>query len=494
MRIPAWFPCVHLPFVLCCSDNPALFSAVATGRPVVALFVLAPAFWASHNEAHIKIDFILRSLAALAPLLSALSIPLVVRNAPGRRDIPATVVDTVRALDADTLFCNIEYELDETVRDRNVQDLLARDGVAMSVSDCQSVVAPHRIRTNDGKICHVFTPYKNKWIPIVASEPQLLDILPVPPPVQSPLSPRALEYAAQHTSIPTSVLRDDLRRRALADWPPGQHVAQSLLTDFLAHRSSAYKTDRDYPAKHAATSRLSTYLVSGAISTKMCVRYAVDANAGRLDSGNPGLVHWISELVWREFYRYILVAYPRLCKGQAFKLDTEHVAWSYDQTRFDAWCAGMTGYPIVDAAMRQLNTTGWMSNRGRMIAAMFLTKDLLIDWRWGEKYFAMHLIDGDFASNNGGWQWSASTGTDSQPYFRVFNPLLQSRKFDGAGDYIREFVPELRGLPPSAIHAPADVLSAAEFAKLGYPRPIVDHAAARLRCIEAFKKAAVLAG
>ncbi|RKP17893.1 DNA photolyase, FAD-binding/Cryptochrome, partial [Rozella allomycis CSF55] len=218
-----------------------------------------------------------------------------------------------------------------------------------------------------------------------------------------------------------------------------------------------------------------------------CLNEALIANKGLLDSGNEGAVTWISELCWREFYRHVLFHYPRVCMYQPFKLETKNIKWRDDPEGFEKWCKGETGYPIVDAGMRQLNKTGWMHNRSRMIAAMFLTKDLLIDWRKGEKYFMENLIDGDFASNNGGWQWSASTGTDSQPYFRVFNPLLQSQKNDPDGVFIKKWVPELKGLNKKQIHCPKDCLGASEFKKLNYPLPLVDHDMARKRAIDAFK-------
>ena len=193
---------------------------------------------------------------------------------------------------------------------------------------------------------------------------------------------------------------------------------------------------------------------------------------------------WISELCWRDFYKHILLGFPHVCRHQAFKRETDKLPWSHNEANFQAWCEGRTGFPIVDAAMRQLNETGWMHNRLRMITAMFLTKDLFIDWRLGERYFMQHLIDGDLSANNGGWQWSASTGNDAAPYFRIFNPFLQSKKCDPDGEFIRRFVPELAHLDAKRIHEPhakgVDV-------RLKYPKPIVDHAFARLDTLAYFK-------
>ena len=231
------------------------------------------------------------------------------------------------------------------------------------------------------------------------------------------------------------------------------------------------------------TSTLSPYLAAGVLSPRQCLRAAVEANRGRAGSGKMGVTTWISELIWREFYRHIVIGFPRVGMNRPFRLETDRLPWRYDEGQFQAWCAGRTGVPIVDAGMRQLAETGWMHNRVRMITAMFLAKDLFIDWRWGERHFMRHLVDGDFASNNGGWQWSASTGTDAAPYFRIFNPFRQSRRFDPKGDYLRRFVPELASVSAGEIHEPHRNVSL----RTDYPTPIVDHANARKQAIEAFR-------
>lgn len=209
----------------------------------------------------------------------------------------------------------------------------------------------------------------------------------------------------------------------------------------------------------------------------------MEANRGRAGSGRKGVTTWIGELIWREFYRHILIGFPQVCMNRPFRVETDRLPWRYDEGQFEAWCAGRTGVPVVDAGMRQLAQTGWMHNRLRMITAMFLTKDLFIDWRLGERHFMRHLVDGDFANNNGGWQWSASTGTDAAPYFRIFNPFNQSRRYDPTGDYIRRFVPELEGVSADDIHEPHKSKSLAT----DYPRPIVDHDAVRRGTIKAFQ-------
>ncbi|KAL2918606.1 DNA photolyase phr1 [Polyrhizophydium stewartii] len=473
-------------------DNEALSKACAAGRPVVALFVIAKGEWKHHDFAPIKVDFVLRNLRTLAQSLAKLNIPLVVRTADAVKDVRPVVLDVVSQIGAKKVFWNKELEIDESRRDARIAEDLTAAGVTVSVNNSQMVVLPDLVFTKDRSPYTVYTPYKNCWISVVDASPNLLDLIPVPDPVAAALPEIVANYAKEHSEIPDALdefpMPDELRKRAHAEWPAGERVAHERLVTFLEQRGARYKDERDFPAK-PSTSRLSTYQASGVISSKLCVRLAWEANHKRLATGQPGLVHWISEVVWREFYRYILVKFPRVCMNKPFKLETDRVAWSYDKEKFESWCEGKTGYPIVDAAMRQLNTTGWMHNRLRMIAASFLTKDLLIDWRWGEKYFMQNLIDGDFASNNGGWQWTASTGTDSQPYFRIFNPLLQSEKFDPEGVLIREFVPELAGLSNDVIHEPSRKLSSKQLARIGYPEPMVDHGAARNKCIAEFKRA-----
>lgn len=241
---------------------------------------------------------------------------------------------------------------------------------------------------------------------------------------------------------------------------------------------------------------MSHHLSVGSISVRKCLTEALNANNGLFDRGEEGIVTWISELAWREFYRNILFHFPQVCRGQPFQPITNRVKWrgrvpkedSDAEADFEAWKSGKTGYPLVDASMRCLAATGWLHNRLRMLTAMFLTKDLLIWWPRGEQHFMRNLVDGDFASNNGGWQWGASTGNDSQPYFRIINPTIQSEKFDPKSEFIRKWVPELRNLTEAKIHAPYVLLSQHDFKKLAYPKPIVDHPAARKRCLDAFMR------
>ncbi|MFN3237947.1 MAG: cryptochrome/photolyase family protein, partial [Pseudomonadales bacterium] len=263
--------------------------------------------------------------------------------------------------------------------------------------------------------------------------------------------------------------------------PTTEQAALEQLESFVAERGADYQKNRDLPALEG-TSRLSAALAVGLVSPVQCFHEAVAASDGDL-SKSQGLETWVSELIWREFYINVIYCWPDVCKGKAFRPETDAVAWRYDEKDFALWCEGKTGFPIVDAAMRQLNETGWMHNRLRMVTAMFLTKYLLIDWRWGEQYFMSHLVDGHFAANNGGWQWSASTGTDAAPYFRLLSPIRQGERFDPDGDFIKRFIPELKDVSSKALHKPG----CSELTETGYPAPMVDLKVAREACLAAFK-------
>lgn len=453
-------------------DNRALCQAAAeSDRGVVGVYIIASDAWRAHDVAACRVDFTLRTLAELSRSLAGHSIPLVVLTAASGADVPRLLLELATRARCDGLYFNREYEVDESQRDVVVTAAFEKSGRRVRAFDDQVILPPGAVRTGDGRFFTVFTPYKRAWLARLAergSSPLL------PPPRGQP------DIGVESTPPPARVSGFD----SPVDpglWPAGEAEALRRLKQFAAEKIARYKSDRDAPAIEG-TSTLSPYLAVGAISPRQCLAAAMKANGGRADGGRVGPATWISELIWREFYVHVLVGYPRVCMNRAFKPVTDRLAWRDDEAGFAAWCAGRTGYPIVDAAMRQLAQTGWMHNRLRMIAAMFLTKDLLIDWRRGERFFMRSLIDGFFASNNGGWQWSASTGTDAVPYFRVFNPASQSQQNDPEGAFIRRFVPELASLDAETIHDPPPLVRT----RLGYPEPIVDHAAARKRVMEAF--------
>ncbi len=470
----------------------ALSSRESVSAGAVALFVISPGQWKQHDYAACKVDMIVRTLKKLSASLLALNIPLRIGHAETFRNVPEVVLRVAQDCGCDGLFFNREYELDEAGRDSRTIDLCAKLGIKTFAYDDQVFAPPGSVRTGSGTYFTVFTPFKK-----ASFAKMLRDGIPSCVPVPKPLITRA--SFAQGGPIKADPVPDLVAgfesSVAPSRWPAGETHAREALALFTRERIIAYKDGRDFPAK-PATSAMSPYLTVGAISCRQCLNAAIEANpvknsqtslgTGSLDAGAPGVIHWISELLWREFYIHITIGFPRVCTGKAFQKSTEAIRWNDNAGHFDAWCRGQTGVPIVDAGMRQLLRDGWMHNRVRMIVAMYLTKNLFLNWRLGEAHFMRHLVDGFLASNNGGWQWSASTGTDAAPYFRVFNPVSQSTKFDPDGAYIREFVPELRDLEGDAIHQPWEIPSLLR-QMVDYPAPLVDLSSSRARAIKAFQ-------
>lgn len=389
--------------------------------------------------------------------------------------IPSILYKLAEQFSLDKLFFNNELEINEAKRDLAVTHYFQKNNKSVLCFNDQLILPAEEVKTRQKDYFKVFTPFKSEWLSVF----QKTSIKLLKKPKKQPPN-----------TIPSRIASDQLPGiRATADlsiWPSGEKIAQQRLRTFIRKKLFVYDQERDFPFLDA-TSRLSPYLAVGMISVKNCFLAALAANGNEIDTGNPGALTWLSELIWREFYRHILLAAPRVCMNQAYKLETENLPWSYDEQALTAWQQGKTGFPLVDAAMRQLNTTGWMHNRLRMVTAMFLSKNLFLDWRLGERYFANHLIDFDFCSNNGGWQWSASTGTDAVPYFRIFNPISQSKKFDAAGDFIRYYCPELKEFDERSIHDPYHYYpKLAE--TVGYPRPIIDYKLSRQKAINVFKK------
>ena len=359
---------------------------------------------------------------------------------------------------------------------------LAHAGVLLHTYKDQVVFERHEILNQSGHAFTVFTPYKKAWLQaLTASHTQphpverFADALaPCPPGLATGVPPlEALGF------VPSNLRELKIRT--------GSRGALALLEDFLA-RIEHYGQTRDFPALKGP-SYLSVHLRFGTLSIRQAVRLAHDLH----QQGVAGASTWLSELIWREFYQQILAHFPHVAE-RAFKPVYDRIRWEHGKTaqaHFAAWCAGQTGYPLVDAAMHQLNQSGYMHNRLRMVAASFLCKDLGLDWRWGERYFADHLIDFDLAANNGGWQWCASSGCDAQPYFRIFNPVLQSEKFDPQGKFIRRYLPPLASLPDAQLHAPwrasaHDLAAAGVVLGRNYPAPLVDHFEARALTLERY--------
>lgn len=459
-------------------DNPALAEACRrSDRGVVAVFVVAWKQWKQHDWAPVKVEFIRRTLEELSGALAAKNIALRLLEVPEFAGTAKAIVKLAKESGCEALFYNEEYEVNEQRRDESVSDLFEDEvGDVFALTD-QCVFKPGTVRTGEGNFYTVFSPFKRAWYKAYEADPE--GVAPVGKPRKQS------EMVGEPDPVPGVIKRYGEVPAHADRWDAGEKAAERRLSRFLEKRIDSYKAERDFPAIDA-TSVLSPYLACGAISLRRCAHEAILWNSGKLDKGSDGAVHWISELIWREFYKHILVGFPRVCMHRAFNLTTEKIRWADNPGHLKAWQEGRTGVPIVDAAMRQLVQTGWMHNRLRMIAAMFLTKNLFIDWREGERFFMKHLVDGDLAANNGGWQWSASTGTDAAPYFRIMNPYSQSKRFDPEGKFIRAYVPELADLADEDIHDPSELPPLTRVG-LGYPDPIVDHARTRVRAIEAFK-------
>ncbi|MDP1539741.1 MAG: deoxyribodipyrimidine photo-lyase [Moraxellaceae bacterium] len=462
-------------------DNTALVAACENPEAIVsALYIATPKQWLTHDVAGVRIDFEHRHLQTLHLSFATLGIQLVVLQCDNYAAIPALLCRWLQQHGVSALFANKQYELNEQARDQHVSSALANIGVASHWFDDLCIIPPGHVVKADGDYYTVFTPFKRNWLSII--EQHGIHVMPAPVPRKNRINAMLWSpwtYPASH--VPESVSQHL--------WPVGEEAAQQRLLQFLDDDGAHYKDQRDLAAENG-TSTLSPYLAAGVISARQGLQQARLRRLHANPQNSIGFDTWISELCWRDFYKHILVGFPHVCRHQAFKRETDQLQWRHDDALFSAWCEGRTGFPIVDAAMKQLQQTGWMHNRLRMITAMFLTKDLFIDWRLGEQFFMRHLIDGDLSANNGGWQWSASTGNDAAPYFRIFNPVLQSQKCDPDGRFIRQFLPELSALDNKQIHEPYAKGNAA--VGLRYPRPIVDHNEARQHTLASFKALSLL--
>lgn len=480
-----WFKCD-----LRITDNKALHlaseKAKSKGVPLICIHILSPQDYKAHMTSAVRVDFVLRTLEVLKADLAELNIPLYVETVEKRKSIPDRIFELCKEWGASHLYTNIEYEVDELRREALMTRVGAEKGIAVEAVPDTCVVAPGELSSGAGKQYSVYSPWFRAWISYLHSHPQHLTLFN--PPGKNPDNAKRQFEALFSSQIPEAPdnksLTDDERKRFRSMWPPGEHAARQRLQKFLSDRVDSYKDARNFPAKNS-TAVVSVHLSSGTLSARTAIAAARDANSTRnLDGGNKGIIAWISEVAWRDFYKHVLAHWPHVCMNKPFKPEYTDIRWEYNDELFQKWCTGQTGYPFIDAAMRQLNHTGYMHNRARMAVASFLAKDLLIDWRMGERYFMEHLIDGDFASNNGGWGFSASTGVDPQPYFRIFNPLLQSEKFDEEGEYIRKWVPELVDVKGKAVHDPYGKGVKVK----GYPRMCVDHKESRTRTLKRYKE------
>ena len=452
-------------------DNIALAAACrAKNARVLALFIATPEQWREHEMAPRQAACLAAYLNDLQHSLAEKGIPLIYEEVGDFAAQIQKVQDVCKQHEVTDLFYNYQYEFNEQQRDRQLEKVL--DEVVCQGFDDSVMLPPGSVMTGSHAMYKVFTPFKNAYIK------RLKEALPECVPAPSVRGDAITDVQELSFNYPQKEFDDTL-------FPATEKAAIARLRHFCKEGAEDYEAQRDFPAIDG-TSRLSVCLALGVLSPRQCLHRLLAEQPKALDGGDGAV--WLNELIWREFYRHLMTYHPGLCKHRPFIRWTENVKWQDNEAHLQAWQKGATGYPIVDAAMRQMNETGWMHNRLRMITASFLVKDLLIDWRTGERYFISQLIDGDLAANNGGWQWAASTGTDAAPYFRIFNPTTQGQKFDADGEFIRRWVPELKDVPAKAIHDPwawADK----QRVTLDYPRPIVDHKQARAATLAAYEAA-----
>ena len=460
-------------------DNAALATALAQCARVHCVFVFDTEILDALPRQDRRVEFIRKSLVEVdAALRQAADQPdagLIVRHGLARQEIPALA----HSLQVQAVFAAKDYEPQARQRDAAVQQALQTQGIALVQMKDHVVFEEREVLTQSGKPYGVFTPYLHAWL-------ARLDAAPLPDhPFAAPCPQLLPRPAACAAGVPTlgalGFVPSNLQGLPL---PTGMSGAATLLQDFVG-RLDRYDSTRDFPALKGP-SYLGVHLRFGTVSVRSLVRLARQ----HLAQGSNGAQTWLSELVWRDFYAQVLANFPHVASS-AFKPAYDALQWedgAHAEQLFAAWCEGRTGYPLVDAAMAQLNQTGYMHNRLRMVSGSFLVKHLGLDWRWGERYFAQHLNDFDLSANNGGWQWVASCGCDAQPYFRIFNPVTQSEKFDAAGKFIRRYIPALQGLSDKAIHAPwkakpLELQAAGITLGQDYPLTVVDHAAARARTL-----------
>lgn len=458
----------------------AAFSHALTvhpSAPIQAVFVFDSGVLARFtNPNDRRLGFIARALCQLHEQLKALGGGLLVLHGDAKQVIPALA----SAIGAVHTTCAADYEPATMQRDRAVAK--AHGESRFSAVLDHLIFDPHSVLKDDGTPYKVYTPYSKCWRARLPRN--AFDEKPVA--LQGRLARcDALAVLADNAGLKrlnveggAEVMLSQIGYTFADDalWPV-QNV-RAKLHAFVQQRVADYHVSRDFPAQEYGTSRLSPYLRHGLVSVRECARAASD------HGDSKGHFTWMSELIWREFYSHILYHFPESMHSE-FQPQYRNLLWEQDAQRLDLWKNGQTGFPIIDAAMRELLQTGYMHNRARMIVASFMTKDLHLDWRLGEEHFAQHLMDYELASNVGGWQWAASTGTDAQPYFRIFNPLLQSKRFDQSGEYIRRYVPELAALKGDAIHAPHTGKDL--FTNIDYPAPMVDHATEKDKAIAMFK-------
>lgn len=468
------------------TDHRPLYRALKSSDAVYLVFVFDTTLLKNLPLQDRRVEFIWASLAQLRQRVPQ----LIICEGDPRTLLPSLAQD----LGVQAVFVGRDYEPAAIERDALVRGQLAHQGIAFFEAKDQCIFDGEEVRSATGRPYTVFTPYKNAWLKRMHEEHARASFDYSAPQWASKLQ-QPLTVRASHWLKPLPSLQDlgfEPSNLSQLSLPLGMEGAARLWAEFVP-RMSQYGQARDFPALKGP-SYLSVHLRFGTMSIRQLVRAAWP----RYLDADSGAAVWLSELIWRDFYFQILAHFPHIAPergGKSFKPAYDAIQWERGAeatAHFAAWCAGQTGYPLVDAAMRQLNQTGYMHNRLRMVAASFLCKHLGLDWRWGEAYFAQHLNDFDLSANNGGWQWAASSGCDAQPYFRIFNPITQSEKFDAEGKFIRRYVPELAALDAKDIHAPwtatrDSLLRANVHLGKNYPLPVVEHTRARQQTLERYQ-------
>lgn len=412
--------------------------------------------------AEIKIDFVKRHIELIKQQLSKLNIELQIIDVNDFDQQAEALTEFCQQHQIKAIYANRDVELNENQRDQKIIDA----GLPLTLLEADVMVSKGAVTNKEGGMYRVYSAFRRAWIANVSQFGFSVE--------DNPETINDIIYAEQE---------DAEKYEGLSDaWPLSSKIIADVIPAFLAFKIKQYHELRDIPGIKG-TSGLSPYLAIGAVSVRRLLQQVINRYPDVLSQPESGAFSWLNELIWRDFYRHLLFHYPNLIKGESFNPKYQNLPWPAHHDHFEKWKSAQTGFPIVDAAMRQLQKTGWMHNRLRMIVGSFLTKNLLVDWHLGERYFMQQLIDGDFAANNGGWQWSAGTGCDAQPYFRVFNPLTQSKKFDPEGKFIRKYLPELADVPDKYIHAPYDYLRSIGQKDKYWPE-IVDLKETRLAAIE----------
>lgn len=461
---------------------------------VLGIFCFDRTFLARDDFSHNRFQFFLETLSHLRDELRAGGGDLLVLDEGPDKGFAAvkTQCEKVGVSLPETITWGRDYEPFARQRDARIRQLWESWGVQVHTERDHLLIEPHELLSGIGKTYQVYTPFAKRWFEMLAT-PEIQERIAIQKAgftyldlIAKGKQPKLFKLTwsdllGEECPVDqcASVMNENRLHVTIAIPSSGSHAAWERVK--LWAKSLAFYNDlRDIPSKDG-TSQISMFLKNGSFTVPQLIA-AYDLEHCKV-KGEDGATKYLKELVWREFYYHILWHHPRV-EGEAFQEAYKDLIWDNDKELFQTWKDGKTGYPIVDAGMRQLKTTGWMHNRVRMIVASFLVKDLLIDWRWGEEWFMNQLLDGDLAPNNGGWQWAASTGCDAQPYFRIFNPELQSTRFDPDGLYIKEYVPELKALSAKDIHNPSPELRK----KCGYPPQVVEHSKQKLRALMLFKK------